>query len=174
MNSPSPRQRWLILGVLLLGTVTAAVLVEDDPDTLEPVERPAKRKTAPKSEATAGAVTTASVAVPASTPEKEEKPGDKADAPEAIDPFRTKTWHIAPPPPPPPTPRAPPLPFQFIGQLIEEGEARAFINHQGRNLIIKTGDVINGTYLVEEIAAGKIVFVYQPLQERQVLSTGAV
>lgn len=34
--------------------------------------------------------------------------------------------------------------------------------------------MINGTYTVEEISAGKVVFIYQPLQERQVLATGAV
>ncbi len=174
MTSPSPRQRWLILGALLLGTVTAAVFVEDDPAAPEAAERPSKRKTVANSEAMAGMATTAALALPAATPEKEETPGQKEDAPETIDPFRTKTWYIAPPPPPPPTPRAPPLPFQFLGQLIEEGEVRVFINHQGRYLIIKAGDVINGTYTVEEISAGKVVFIYQPLQERQVLATGAV
>lgn len=172
MTSPCPRQRWLILGALLLGTVAAAVFVDDEPAVLEAAERPAKRKTVANSEAMAGVAPTASVAQPAATSEKEETPGEKEDAPETINPFRTKTWFIAPPPPPPPKPRAPPLPFQFLGQLIEDGEVRVFVNHQGRHLVIKAGDVINGTYTVEAISTSQVVFIYQPLQERQTLTTG--
>lgn len=172
MNKPSPRQRWLILGALLLGTVAAAVFVEDDTAPPAPAERPAKRKAATTSDAMAGITPAAKLARPAASPDKDETSGEKEETPETIDPFRSKSWFIAPPPPPPPKPRAPPLPFQFLGQLIEEGEVRIFLNHQGRHLIVKSGDVINGAYTVEEISAGKIVFVYQPLQERQVLSTG--
>lgn len=174
MNKPGPRQRWLILGALLLGTVAAAVFVEDDTAPPEPAERPAKRKLAASNEVMAGMAATASLAPAEASPEKDETPGDGEPTPEAIDPFRTKSWFIAPPPPPPPKPRAPPLPFQFLGQLIEDGEVRVFIKDQGRHLVIKVGDVINATYAVEEISAGKVVFVYQPLQERQVLATGAI
>lgn len=172
MTSPSPRQRWLILGALLLGTVTAAVFVEDDPAALEAAERPAKRKTAPNSEAMAGMATMAALALPPPDAGEQETKAENAETPETIDPFRTKTWYIAPPPPPPPKPRAPPLPFQFLGQLIEDNEVRVFINHQGRHLVVKAGDVINGAYTVEAISPGQVVFVYQPLQERQVLTTG--
>lgn len=172
MTSPSPRQRWLILGALLLGTVTAAVFVEDDPAPSEPAERPAKRKTAPNSEAVAGTATMAALALPPPDAGEQETKAENAETPESIDPFRTKTWYIAPPPPPPPKPRAPPLPFQFLGQLIEDDEVRVFINHQGRHLVVKAGDVINGAYTVEAISPGQVVFVYQPLQERQVLTTG--
>lgn len=178
MSAPSPRQRWLILGALLLGTVGAAVFVDDDPVASEPAERPARRQLAQAGEAAGPVAISSSAGQPAPTSENAEAGSGKEDdseaaAPDTIDPFRTKTWHIAPPPPPPPAPRAPPLPFQFLGQLIEEGEVRVFVNHQGQHLIIKAGDVINGTYTVEEISAGKVVFVYQPLQERQVLAIGA-
>lgn len=157
MSQLNPRQRWLILGTLLLGTVAAAAFVDD-----EPVAQPASGKRAPMP----------APALPAPSPDKAETTTENAETPETIDPFRSKTWYIAPPPPPPPKPTAPPLPFQFLGQLIEDGEVRVFINHQGRHLVVKAGDVINGTYTVEAISPSHIVFIYQPLQEHQTLTTG--
>lgn len=167
MKSPSPRQRWLILGSLLLGTVAAAYFVEDE--TAAPVEskRPARKDAGARPQASEN---------PDQAPLSTE-PGLAStvveEAPTGIDPFRSTSWYVAPPPPPPPKPTAPPLPFTFLGQLIEEDGTRVFVNHQGRHLIIKAGDVIAGTYAVEEIAAGKVVFLYLPLKERQVLATGA-
>jgi hypothetical protein len=69
-------------------------------------------------------------------------------------------------------PVAPALPFQYLGKLIEDGETRVFLNHQGKHLIAKVGDVINGTYRVEGISGGQMTLLYQPLKEKQVLSIG--
>jgi hypothetical protein len=96
-----------------------------------------------------------------------------AEAGQGIDPFRAKSWYVAPPPPPPAKPTAPPLPFQYLGKLNEDGEIRVFLNHQGKHLIARTGDIINDTYRVDEIAAGRMSFVYLPLKEIQVLAIGA-
>ena len=167
MKSPSPRQRWLVLGTVLLGTVAAAFFVEDD--AVAPVEsqRPARRDARARPQASVSLAQAPASAEPALASTVVE------EAPASIDPFRSTSWYVAPPPPPPPKPSAPPLPFQFLGQLIEEDGTRVFVSHQGQHLIIKAGDLIAGTYAVEEVAAGKVVFLYLPLKERQVLATGA-
>lgn len=174
-----PKQRWLILGSLLVATLGAGYFAED-----EAAVDKGKRKSNPtgKGVAAAGAGENRRAT-------RGDKPGEVAamplDFPEpavvaegaeegtTIDPFRGKTWFIPPPPPPPAKPTAPPLPFQFLGKLIEDGETRVFLNHQGKHLIARVGDVINGTYTVEAIAGGKMSFLYMPLKESQVLAIGA-
>lgn len=173
-----PQQRWILIGGMLLATLLAGYFAEDEP-------APEKGKRA----GSASAKTSPSAGVSES---RRPKPGDKVaelaaaplsfpepvaaseelEAAANIDPFRAKTWYIAPPPPPPPKPTAPPLPFQYLGKLVEAGETRVFLNHQGKQLIARVGDIINGTYSVEEIVGGQMTFLYQPLKEKQVLAIG--
>lgn len=176
----TPKQRWIILGSLLAATLVAGYLVDD-----EPVPEKGRRKgsvaskSAPSSPAESrrpGAKerTSELAAAPLNFPEP--APPDERVTEEGgkvIDPFRNKSWYVAPPPPKPPKPTAPPLPFQYLGKLSEEGETRVFLSHQGKHIIAKVGDVINGTYTVEEISGGQMTFVYQPLNEKQVLGIGS-
>ncbi|MBL8430650.1 MAG: hypothetical protein JNJ95_12315 [Dechloromonas sp.] len=176
----TPKQRWIILGGLLAATLVATYLVED-----EPLPEKSKRK---------GSVSSKSAALSAVESRRagsKEKPAELAAAPlsfpepasadlgraekgsKSIDPFRTKSWYVVPPPPKPPKPTAPPLPFQYLGKINEAGETRVFLTHQGKHIIAKVGDVIHGTYSVEEIAGGQMTFLYQPLKEKQVLGIGA-
>ena len=77
----------------------------------------------------------------------------------------------SPPPPPPPAPRAPPLPFTFIG-LLEQGAGKpaAFLA-RGEDLIVAAaGDVLDHTYRVDSLTPNEIVFTYLPLKERQTIA----
>lgn len=173
----TPKQRWIILGGLLSATLVAGYLVEDEP---APEKSKRKGSVASKSaaslpaESRAGAkertseLAAAPLSFPEPAPVEEAEEGKKP-----IDPFRNKSWYVAPPPPKPPKPTAPPLPFQYLGKLNEDGETRVFLNHQGKHIIAKVGDVINGTYSVEEISGGQMTFLYQPLNEKQVLGIGS-
>lgn len=170
------KQRWLIIGGLLLATLAAAYMAEDE----VPAETGKRKTAAPAGEARRAASPdklAETAAPPLSFPEPAASDaagkGEGDEEGEVIDPFRNKSWYIAPPPPPPPKPTAPPLPFQYLGKLSEDGETRVFLNHQGKYLIAKVGDVINGTYSVEEIAGGRMTFLYQPLQETQTLAIGS-
>lgn len=181
----NPRQRWLILGSLLIATLAAGLLAEDEPPP------PSRGKTAKAAKAagssgshggegrqTAGREKAPALAAAPLTFPEPQRHGEggqgEPDEPaaETIDPFRSKSWYVAPPPPPPPKPSAPPLPFQYLGKLNEAGEIRVFLNHQGKHLIVRTGDVLNGTYSVEEIAGSRMSFLYLPLKETQVLAIG--
>jgi hypothetical protein len=77
----------------------------------------------------------------------------------------------APPPPPPPPPKAPPLPFTFVGGIEDRKAPRptVFLSKGDRLLIVGKGDLIDNLYRVETIGPREIVFVYLPLDERQVL-----
>jgi hypothetical protein len=75
---------------------------------------------------------------------------------------------------PPPKPVAPPLPFKFMGRLIDKGTTTVFVSHNGQSLNLKQGDKAADLYRVEQITASEVVFLYEPLDERQVLAIGAV
>lgn len=72
--------------------------------------------------------------------------------------------------PPPPPPQAPPLPFTYLGMLGDEDETTVFLGQQDTNYAVKKGDVINGTYRVEEVESGRVVLTYLPLDQRQTLT----
>lgn len=75
---------------------------------------------------------------------------------------------------PPPAPRAPPLPFRYLGRLIDGDRTSAFVASGSQSLSLKAGDVIdNHHYRVERIADDALEFVYLPLDERQTLTLGA-
>jgi len=180
-----PKHRWLIIGGLLLATLVAGYLVDDEPVA----EKSPRRKAASASSLAASGTgenrrtgikekIPETGAVPLSFPEpaaagESEPEGEEEGAKEIIDPFRNKSWYVAPPPPPPPKPVAPPLPFQYLGKLSEDGQIRVFLNHKDKYLIARTGDVIDGIYRVEEIAGSRMTFLYLPLKEKQGLSIGS-
>lgn len=75
---------------------------------------------------------------------------------------------------PPQKPTAPPLPFKFLGRLIDKGTTTVFVSHNGRSLNLKEGDTAADLYRVERISANEVVFMYEPLTERQVLTIESV
>jgi hypothetical protein len=89
--------------------------------------------------------------------------------------FTSKSWYVPPPPPkpmPPPPPMAPPLPFTYIGELMEDGEITVFLSKQDRNYVIKTDTVIDGTYHVDTITPTVLTLTYLPLKIKQSMPLG--
>lgn len=88
--------------------------------------------------------------------------------------FGVSSWERPPaprPPPvamPPPTPVAPALPFSLAGRMDEPGAKVAILQRQDKTYVVRVGDEIDGTYRVVEIGPGSVVFLYLPLNERQV------
>ncbi len=96
------------------------------------------------------------------------------------DPFTVSSW-LPPPPPAPavvapapvpaPPPSAPPLPFVYLGTLNPDAaKPQVFISSGDRLLIVSPGEVIDGTYRFESIAATGARFTYLPLNQQQVMS----
>lgn len=166
----SPRQRWVVLGGLLAATIAAGMLAEGGPPPDAPRKKPARTAPAGAGTRPGGTPDLQTAQAPLNFPEPGSGPLPPDELP--VDPFRSKTWFVAPPPPPPPKPVAPPLPFQYLGKVVEDGQVRVFLARQGRYLIAGNGDAIDGTYRVEEIGGGRMTFLYQPLNERQTLAIG--
>jgi hypothetical protein len=76
-------------------------------------------------------------------------------------------------PPPPPAPTAPPLPFTYLGKLIDGDKLEVFIAHGGEHYSVEKGMTIGNEYKVENVSANAITFIYLPLRFRQKLSIPA-
>lgn len=158
--TPTPRQRWMVLGGLLLATLLAGMMIEEEAADEPQPPRPRNERQALPAAAAARAPA-AVAALPT-----------KAEAAPLPDPFRTHSWYIAPPPPPAAQPVAPPLPFKYMGKVIEDEEIRVFLAHQGRHLIVRQGDKLDRNYVVEAIDGNRMRIRYLPLNEEQVLAIG--
>ena len=102
---------------------------------------------------------------------------------EPLDAFEIKSWYVPPPAPPPvpvrvestlpPAPTAPQLPFSFLGQYQEDDRLVILLMKGERMLLVKTGEVIDGTYRVEGIEGRFLTLLYLPLGIRQTLDVEA-
>jgi len=93
------------------------------------------------------------------------------------DPFNTRSWEAREAEQahwnaPPPARQAPPLPFAFLGRLIEEGRVTVFLTDGDRNWVVRAGDTIDGAYRVEAIADRTMTLTYLALETRQELAIG--
>jgi len=105
----------------------------------------------------------------------------------SADPFAMRDFRPAPPvtkrpialpaaevaPAPPPPPQAPPLPFSYLGKLAEGDNTTVFLAMGDRNLVVRTGDVIDNNYRVDEVTDAAVVMTYLPLTQKQILAIGA-
>lgn len=74
--------------------------------------------------------------------------------------------------PKPTKPVVPPLPFTYIGKVIEDGQVTVFLEKQKRNYLVRGGEVIDGTYRVDKVETTKVVLTYLPLEEQQMVIFG--
>lgn len=91
------------------------------------------------------------------------------------DPFAAKSW--APQrtaarviPPPESVPAAPPLPFEYVGQMEGRDGLVAYLAREGEFLSAKAGDALGADYRLESVSPEALTIVYVPLNERQTLS----
>lgn len=106
---------------------------------------------------------------------REAKPAEPANA------FAIKSWYVPPLPPPPvpaskalppPAPKAPPLPFIYLGRYQDAAAPIIFLVRGDRVLAVHAGDVIEGTYRVDGIAGATLRLTYLPLKIMQTLDIG--
>jgi hypothetical protein len=163
----SPVQRWAILGSALALTLVAVRWAASDDDIEVKAPRP------PGVVAEAAAETPPRLAL--------DRLNRIAHAAPAADPFAPRSWQameqtetrrVAPPPPPPPRPQAPPLPFKYFGQAIEDGRTTVFLLRGENSYVAQVGSKLDGTYRVDRIDDRVIVFTYLPLGTRQEMPLG--
>jgi hypothetical protein len=109
------------------------------------------------------------------------------DPPQA-NPFAARSWEgiareeaarserahprVKPRPAPRPRPQAPPLPFRYLGRMVEDGTTVVFLAREERNYIARAGEALDDDYSVASIGDEHVVLVYRPLDVRQTLAFG--
>ena len=70
-------------------------------------------------------------------------------------------------------PSAPPLPFAFLGRIVDEGKTSVFIGNDSESFIAAPGEQIAGRYRIESVGASSVTFVHLATGTRQVLALPA-
>jgi hypothetical protein len=70
---------------------------------------------------------------------------------------------------PPPAPGAPPLPFTYLGKLVDGGRLRVFLARGDDHYIVEQGQTIEKLYTVERVTETAVTFIYLPMRTRQTL-----
>ena len=168
MNISLKHRRWLLGGALLL-TVAAAASVNKQNDQDNGVILADKTKARVQKrlpEDLASPEPSAEILV-----DKLKRP---ALPEKARDMFAAKSWYV----PPPeskirPAPVAPPLPFTFIGKMLEDGKSSTvFLERQNRIFLVREGDAIDTNYRVDTIKAPVMTLTYLPLDIKQTVQIG--
>ena len=69
----------------------------------------------------------------------------------------------------PPPPVAPPMPYQFSGALVSEGQLQIFLAKGDSIISVGLGETIEGGYRVDAIDERQITLTYLPLEQKQVI-----
>lgn len=72
----------------------------------------------------------------------------------------------------PPAPTAPPLPFVYMGKILNDGNRAVFLTRNDKPYIARAGDVLDGTYRVDAIQPPTLELTYLPLSQKQTLDIG--
>ena len=91
----------------------------------------------------------------------------------AVDPWAPQAVPVVVAPPPPPPPSAPPLPFNYLGRMVDSPAETLYLRQGERTVIAKVGDVLDGVYRLETASESGLDFVYLPLDARQTLAIPA-
>ena len=69
----------------------------------------------------------------------------------------------------PAKPSAPPLPFAYLGKVVDGGKTSVFVARGDENYSLEPGQTIGGTYRVDKITDSDVTFTYLPMKTRQTL-----
>ena len=89
----------------------------------------------------------------------------------SIDPFARRSFAPAGQPQQaaaPQAPVAPPLPFRYLGKMIEDGKLNVFLARGEESLSVHAGQKV-GEYRIDKVTDSEIVFTYLPLKTKQSL-----
>ena len=64
-------------------------------------------------------------------------------------------------------PQAPPLPFAYLGRMLEDGKLAVFLARGAESYSVKAGDTIGGEYRVDAVTDKEVTFTYLPLKTKQ-------
>jgi hypothetical protein len=167
MTLTHAQRRWLIAAMLVTGVAVAWFEFGTEPTgalarTESPSSRQSKRAQA------------------AALPELELEQLALEKSPDPIkNAFEPRSWIPPPPkikfvpPPPAPLPQAPPLPYTYIGKMMDAGQIVVFLSNQDRNYTVRRGDKLDNLYEVGDIQPTMMMLTYLPLNLQQSLMIGS-
>lgn len=95
------------------------------------------------------------------------------------DPFAPKSF-AAPAPAgaraanaPPQKPSAPPLPFRYLGKVIEDGKLSIFLARDDKSYSVASPQALDHEYRVDKVSETSVTFTYLPLRAKQTLDIPA-
>ncbi len=164
MKISLPQRRALLSAVAL--SLVALVVFDSEDEPRGAVSAAAPR--APQPAAKGEAVPLPAIAL--------EKLDEKVSRDPVSDAFEARSWEPPPPPPKkvtPPPPQAPPLPYTYMGKMMDGDQVIVFLAKRERNYVVKQGETLDGAYRIDDIKDTTMVFTYLPLAQQQVLTIGA-
>lgn len=87
-------------------------------------------------------------------------------------PIVAKKARVADAPAAPVVPVAPPLPFTFVGKMIENGRVKIFLQEGETLHTVSEGEMLGNRYKVLGVDNGKISLLYLPLNVTQTINVG--
>jgi hypothetical protein len=160
----SGQRRHVVLGVAAACTLAAAAWVSQHDEQAGVVTLPANAATV---QAKRSGDAPASLRLSDAKIEVRRAPFPEAPG----DPFAARSWtpRVAEKPAPP---TAPALPYTYFGRMTEDGKLYVFLQRGERSYTVKTGDLLDQQYRIDNITPNAVVLTYLPLMERQLLHTG--
>lgn len=67
----------------------------------------------------------------------------------------------------------PPVPFTYMGKMLEDGETVVFLTRGDRNYLARKGATLDGQYRVDAIGPRTMVLTYLPAKVKQSLAIGS-
>jgi hypothetical protein len=153
----TPVLRRILGGVAIVGALASVVAGRERP-TLDLSQPPARESA---SVVSANGLDLDKLALRAEQPD--EKKGVDPFAPRSFSPVEGAARPGAPH-----KPVAPPLPFKYLGKMIEDGKLNVFLARGEESLSVRAGQKI-GEYRVDAVTDSEIVFTYLPLKTKQSL-----
>jgi hypothetical protein len=162
------QRRWLLGGAFLLTVAATASVNRQDENDAEVVQADLSKAHVPHQNIERSATTQPSSDVLVGKLKRPLMPDDVKNM------FIAKSWYVPPTAPKIiPHPVAPPLPFVYIGKMLEEyNNSTVFLERQHRILVVREGDAIDANYRVDEIKPPMMTLSYLPLNIKQTMQIG--
>jgi Tfp pilus assembly protein PilP len=159
----TPILRRILGGVAIVGALASVVAGR---------ERPTLDLRQPRAAASVPGAAIADLELDRLTSRTEHSEGKKGVDP-SVDPFAPRSFSgpeaaVAAQPAKPQKPVAPPLPFRYLGKMLEDGKLNVFLSRGDESLSVHAGQKL-GEYRVDKVTDSEIVFTYLPLKTKQSL-----
>jgi hypothetical protein len=73
----------------------------------------------------------------------------------------------------PAKPTAPPLPFKYLGKMIDGDKLAVFVSRGDETYTVQAGQKLDQSYRVDKVGEDSVTFTYLPLKTRQELQFSA-